>query len=98
MSDNTAKNNNSNSSNDEKTIDIEFPPWNYMELQSNNKYIMRLYLTEGSGGVIGANMMIGHNIIFDVDKHRIGFSKSECKISGQAIYDNVTKPKILNNK
>lgn len=99
---NINNNNNNNSTSttivNENTIDIEFPPWNYMELQSNNRYIMRLYLTEGSGGVIGANMMVGHNIIFDVEKQRIGFSKSDCKITGQPIYDEVTKPKILNSK
>lgn len=74
------------------TIDIEFPPWNYLEAQKDGKYVMRLYLTEGSGGVIGANMMIGHNILFEVDKRRVGFMKSDCKKTGQPIYDEMTPP------
>jgi hypothetical protein len=80
---------------DEKTIDIEFPPWNYLELQKDGRYVLRLYLTEGSGGVIGANMMVGHNILFQPDKQRIGFAKSECQRSGEPLYDEVTKPKKI---
>jgi hypothetical protein len=75
------------------TMDVEFPPWNYLEAQKDGKYVMRLYLTEGSGGVIGANMMIGHHVLFEVDKHRVGFVKSDCKKTGQPIYDEMTPPK-----
>jgi hypothetical protein len=77
---------------DPPTIDIEFPPWNYLEQQKDGKYVMRLYLTEGSGGVIGANMMIGHNVLFEVDKRRVGFVKSDCKQTGQPLYDEITPP------
>jgi hypothetical protein len=77
------------------TIDIEFPPWNYLELQRDGRYVLRLYLTEGSGGVIGANMMIGHHVLFQPDQQRIGFAKSECRRTGEALYDEVTKPKKI---
>jgi hypothetical protein len=74
-------------------MEVEFPPKNYMEAVANQhgKYIPRLYLQERSGGVIGANMMIGHNVVFDQDNMRVGFAKSDCKGSG-GMYEKVSKP------
>ena len=75
-------------------MDVEFPPKNYMEAVANQhgKYIPRLYLQERSGGVIGANMMIGHNVIFDIENQRVGFARSDCRVSGSDMYDKVSKP------
>lgn len=42
------------------------------------KYTFRIYLTEKNGGVLGANFMNDLNVIFDVEKNRIGFVKSTC--------------------
>lgn len=83
-----------NSNNDNKFIDVEFPPQHYMEPVPNQKgrYTMRLYLTEGNGGVIGANMMMGHNVIFDQKNLQVGFAKSHCQIKGEKMYDEKTKP------
>eukprot|EP01006_Ploeotia_vitrea_P032593 TRINITY_DN64783_c3_g1_i1.p1 TRINITY_DN64783_c3_g1~~TRINITY_DN64783_c3_g1_i1.p1 ORF type:complete len:591 (+),score=-27.31 TRINITY_DN64783_c3_g1_i1:901-2673(+) len=54
-------------------------PWtNYVDSVGNNKYAFRVYLSEGSGAVLGANFMNGMNVIFDRDKNRIGFATSSC--------------------
>jgi hypothetical protein len=59
---------------------LEIPPKNYMKWSSNAKsYTNRLHMTELSTyGVIGANAMFGHDILFDVDNQRLGFAKSDC--------------------
>ena len=45
---------------------------------TRSKYAFRIYLTEPMGTVLGANFMLGHNVIFDFDGRRIGFAKSDC--------------------
>ena len=66
-------------------IDIECPPSSYAEQLKQDRdggdavpYAFRVYLTEGSGTVLGANFMNGHNVIFDIQKTQIGFVKSSC--------------------
>jgi hypothetical protein len=59
-------------------IEIETPPSSYMEKLRSGKYACRVYLTEASGAVLGANVMNGHNVIFDIDARRIGFVSSKC--------------------
>ena len=57
-----------------------FMPWNnYVDSVGGGKYAFRIYLTEGAGAVLGANFMIGYNVIFDADGQRVGFAKSDCK-------------------
>lgn len=88
-------NSNSGSGNQRsKFVDIEFPPQHYLEAiaSQRGKYIVRLYLTERNGAVIGANMMTGYNIIFDQFNSQVGFAKSHCKIKGERLYDEVTRP------
>merc|ERR1719362_57211 len=61
---------------------VEIPVENYYRLDITSKKHTEKYPTtlhfEGEGGLIGANVMKGYNILFDVDKQRIGFSKSSC--------------------
>jgi len=59
---------------------LEIPPKNYMKWSKNsNSYTNRVHMTELSTyGVIGANAMFGHDILFDVDNKRVGFAKSDC--------------------
>lgn len=35
-------------------------------------------MEEGSGGVLGANAMMGHDVFFDVDNGQIGWAESSC--------------------
>jgi len=45
-----------------------------------NTYTSRIYLDrdDALGNVLGANSMMGHDILFDLDNSRIGFAESEC--------------------
>jgi hypothetical protein len=64
---------------DGSTFDVLMPWTNYIDKVGENKYAFRIYLTEGSGAVLGANFMNGYNVIFDHDHKRVGFAKSDCK-------------------
>lgn len=68
-------------------IDIECPPSSYMEgFMSSGKQARkltnRIYLTEVTGVVLGANFMNNYNVIFDPDGLKVGFAKSDCKGEG----------------
>lgn len=57
---------------------LAMPPSHYMELDNNGKYVARFYTTEGSGSVLGANAMMGHDVMFDADNLNIGWAESDC--------------------
>lgn len=58
---------------------IAMPPSHYMEFDADEGvYIARFYLEEGSGGVFGANAMMGHDVFFDVTNKEIGWAESSC--------------------
>jgi hypothetical protein len=59
---------------------IAIPPTSYMEYSPVAKlYTSRIYFTESQGGVLGANAMIDHNVLFDWEHGRVGFAKSNCE-------------------
>lgn len=59
---------------------LAVPATNYMEYSpSKETYTPRIYFTETTGGVIGANAMQGHNVIFDWERGRVGFAESTCE-------------------
>jgi hypothetical protein len=62
---------------DDKVV-ISMPSSSYVDSVGGGKYAFRVYLTEKSGAVLGANFMIDHNIIFDAQGGRVGFAKSTC--------------------
>ena len=39
---------------------------------------MYVHFTESSGGVLGANLIRGHVVVFDVENGRAGFTESDC--------------------
>jgi Xylanase inhibitor N-terminal len=58
---------------------LAIPATNYMEYSPTLKvYTSRLFFTESRGGVLGANAMQGHNVLFDWQHGRIGFAQSTC--------------------
>ncbi|KAL7533841.1 hypothetical protein ACHAXR_007248 [Thalassiosira sp. AJA248-18] len=60
---------------------VAIPPKHYMQRNSKDgTYTSRIYLDRANdlGNVLGANAMMGHDILFDMDTARIGFSESEC--------------------
>eukprot|EP00595_Chromulina_sp_UTEXLB2642_P003816 CAMPEP_0196767814 /NCGR_PEP_ID=MMETSP1095-20130614/41984_1 /TAXON_ID=96789 ORGANISM="Chromulina nebulosa, Strain UTEXLB2642" /NCGR_SAMPLE_ID=MMETSP1095 /ASSEMBLY_ACC=CAM_ASM_000446 /LENGTH=445 /DNA_ID=CAMNT_0042136485 /DNA_START=552 /DNA_END=1886 /DNA_ORIENTATION=- len=64
---------------DNQPFSISMPWTSYIDSVGNGKYAFRVYLTEGSGTVLGANFMNGYNIIYDVENLKLGFAKSNCK-------------------
>lgn len=58
---------------------VAMPPSHYMEYDTDEEaYIARFYLDESSGGVFGANAMMGHDVYFDVTDGQIGWAESDC--------------------
>jgi hypothetical protein len=58
---------------------VAMPPTHYMEYSVKSQtYTPRISFSESHGGVFGANFMMGHEIMFDVDSLRVGFSESDC--------------------
>ena len=58
-------------------FDVFMPASAYADYEGG-KYTFRVYLTEGTGAVLGANFMTKRNIIFDADGGRVGFAESHC--------------------
>jgi hypothetical protein len=67
--------------NADTTVDIVVCPDSYMENHANNRFVPRVYLTEPTGAVLGANFMNEYDINFDVDNSKIGFAQSHCLYS-----------------
>jgi hypothetical protein len=62
---------------------LAVPPSHYFEYDDHSKkYVPRFYTDEGSGSVLGANSMMGHDIFFDIDNKRVGFAESTCDYTG----------------
>ena len=45
----------------------------------------RIYLTESVGGVLGANVMRDHNVVFDHDRHLVGFAEGVCDYNAESL-------------
>ncbi|KAG1711677.1 hypothetical protein DVH05_008923 [Phytophthora capsici] len=67
---------------------LDVPPEQYL-LESNGAYCGGIYLSENSGGVIGANLMMNRDVIFDLGNQRVGFVDADCAFQGGA---NATAP------
>ena len=66
---------------------VAIPPSHYMQRSLGGKgtvYTPRIYLDrdDALGNVLGANFMTGHDILFDMDRSRIGFAESGCDYAG----------------
>lgn len=61
---------------------IAISPYHYIEYANGkDQYVVRIYLSEGNGGVLGANAMFHHSVYFDWENHRIGFAESSCNVN-----------------
>eukprot|EP00980_Cylindrotheca_fusiformis_P003712 scaffold822_cov130-Cylindrotheca_fusiformis.AAC.7 len=63
---------------------VAVPPSHYMEYDpSTNKYTPRIYFTDPKlFHILGANTMMGHDILFDAVNSRIGWAESDCDYIG----------------
>jgi len=69
---------------------IAIPASNYMEYSPvTNLYTSRLYFTETQGGVLGANAMQGHNVVFDWENGLVGFAESSCEYEDKYSLENL---------
>jgi hypothetical protein len=50
----------------------------YMEKAGAGRWVPRVYLTEASGTVLGANFMEDHDCFFDAERRRVGFARADC--------------------
>jgi hypothetical protein len=58
---------------------LAIPPSHYMEYDDQaNKYVARFYTDGEAGSILGANAMMGHDVLFDLDDKRIGWAESDC--------------------
>jgi len=58
---------------------LAIPATHYMEFDADeDAWVNRFYADEPSGGVIGGNAMMGHDVFFDVDNHRLGWAEADC--------------------
>lgn len=64
---------------------VAFPATHYMEYNSNTKmYRPRISFENTDGSVLGANMMQGHDVTFDLQHNRIGFAEAfTCVFDGK---------------
>ncbi|OQS06024.1 aspartyl protease family A01B [Thraustotheca clavata] len=63
-------------------IILEAPPSLYITKTSGGHLCGNIFFTEGNGGVIGANLMINHEFVFDLDDERVGFAEADCEYRG----------------
>jgi len=62
-----------------KDVVLSIPASHYMEYDPDKEaYVARFYTEEGSGSVLGANAMMGHDVYFDIPRGRVGFAESDC--------------------
>ncbi|KAL3933426.1 MAG: hypothetical protein SGBAC_010404 [Bacillariaceae sp.] len=62
-------------------IILAIPPSHYMEMGSSGNYVPRFVDYEGGGGVLGANAMMGHDVLFDLENQAVGWAQSHCNYS-----------------
>eukprot|EP00804_Cyclotella_cryptica_P016088 CCRYP_004226-RA/>CCRYP_004226-RA protein AED:0.01 eAED:0.01 QI:284/1/1/1/0.5/0.33/3/2017/924 len=61
---------------------VAIPPEHYMEESSKEagKFTARIYFTErfGDRSILGSNVLMGHEVLFDNNAGRVGFAESHC--------------------
>jgi len=60
---------------------ISFPSSHYLYKNENGKYSININFEELNigGGILGANIIQGHDVLFDEENKRVGFATSKCK-------------------
>ena len=56
-----------------------FPPSHYLDYnEETNGYRMGFSVSEYGSSTLGANAMMGHDILFDIENNRLGWAESSC--------------------
>jgi len=70
------------------SILVGIPPLNYVSSSTKKKRLeTHVHLGSGSTITLGANFMSGYDILFDIEKNRIGFAPSDCQLLATTITD-----------
>jgi hypothetical protein len=67
----TGENSDQNSA--DSTIQSNYTPWT-----GKRGFTSRIYVDEPHGAVLGANMMMGHDVYFDIANRRLGVARATC--------------------
>mmetsp|Transcript_28042 Transcript_28042/g.56089 ORF Transcript_28042/g.56089 Transcript_28042/m.56089 type:complete len:102 (+) Transcript_28042:2-307(+) len=59
---------------DEDILDFPY----YERWNGTYSFVSRIYVDEPHGAVLGSNVMMDHDVYFDVDNKRIGVARSIC--------------------
>lgn len=59
-------------------VTLTIPPTNYMSFYRKSGYVPTIHFKSSTGGIIGANMMMNHNYVFDKENQRIGITSANC--------------------
>jgi Eukaryotic aspartyl protease len=74
---------------------VVIPPSHFMEYHPDeNGYVAGLFWDEPEGIVLGANTMMGHDILFDAENARLGWAESSCNYTAIAEGDTPTSNKL----
>ncbi|KAL3770675.1 hypothetical protein ACHAW5_001450 [Stephanodiscus triporus] len=82
-----------------RDIVLAIPALHYLEYDPDiEKYVPRFYTDEGSGSVLGANAMMGHDVFFDNRRGRIGFAESNCDYMSLLLNEegSIAEPPVAN--
>ncbi|KAG7401057.1 hypothetical protein PHYBOEH_003252 [Phytophthora boehmeriae] len=66
------------SGNGSDDVQLDIPASKYLTPDNNGYYYGNFHFSERSGGVLGASVMVGYDVIFDMEHKRIGFADSNC--------------------
>ena len=75
---------------------VAIPASQYME--GEDSVTNRIYATEMDGSVLGANALLGHDVLFDGQNKRIGWAESSCDYMGLVERSGYESPMIANTE
>lgn len=77
---------------------VTIPPSHFVEYHPDQAgYVAGVYWDEPEGIVLGANTMMGHDILFDVENARVGWAESSCNYTEIAELDTSTSTKLYSS-
>nr|CCA17657.1 conserved hypothetical protein [Albugo laibachii Nc14] len=70
---------------DGEDFEISLNASDYILNDSNHHFFGTLHFSERRGAVLGASIMMGYDVIFDLEKKRVGFAEATCDGKGHPI-------------
>lgn len=77
---------------------LAIPPEHYFEWNGKS-YKSRFYVDErGSNSIMGANALMGHDVLFDLDNRRLGIAESTCNYTAVTSEFPIPPPTLPNRE